>query len=387
VASAKATADQTEAGTGADWRASAEALAAWTWGQLVNRVDVWGGYRPLQDVGKEYLKPDGTIGKLGPQTTRPLPSRRGKEVLAPAILARHFAGWCRADLVGLHSTSPDNTSRWGTIDIDKHGGGGNTEANHRAALAWYDKQIGLGLRPLLTDSNGRGGFHLWTVFREPVPTARVFVFLKWLTADYAAHGMTALPETFPKQANIQLGRFGNWLRLFGLHHRHPHWSRVWDGRRWLEGAEAVACLLALRGDAPGLIPSDLPPVAAPASPATRRPPFVGPFGHDCLLVRRVRAYLARLPHRAEGEHRDDIAYGFACWLVRDLRLPDDVALTWLSAWDAGNQPPKGEARLREILTSAHLYGTRPYGCGLAFAPPSKRHKRYDQSHIRFAVEL
>jgi hypothetical protein len=289
--------------------------------------------------------------------------------------------------VGLHSTSPDNTSRWGAIDIDKHGDGGNAEANDCAAFAWYDKQIGLGFRPLLTDSNGRGGFHLWTLFREPVPTPRVFTFLRWLTADYAAHGMTAPPEVFPKQPRIQPGRFANWVRLPGKHHTHEHWSRVWNGHRWLEGAEAVAYMLALRGDSPSLIPSDLPPVAAPASPATRRPPIVGPFVHDCLLVRRVRAYLTRLPHRAEGENRDDIAFNAACFLVRDLRLPDAAALTWLSEWDAGNRPPKGEARLQEIIANAHLYGTRLYGCGLRSIARPKRLKGHEKSHIYFAVRL
>jgi hypothetical protein len=116
---------------------------------------------------------------------------------------------------------------------------------------------------------------------------------------------------------------------------------VWNGSRWLEGEEAVAYILSLGGDAPDLLPSDMPSAAPAAAPPQRRSPLAGPFPDDCPLVRRVRAYLARLPHRGEGEHRDDIAYGAACFLVRDLRLPDEVALTWLSEWDAGNRPPQG----------------------------------------------
>ncbi len=58
-------------------------------------------------------------------------------------------------------------------------------------------------------------------------------------------------------------------------------------------------------------------------------------------------------------------------MVRDLARPDDIALAWLSRWDEGNNPPKGEARLREIIASAHAYGQRPYGCGLG-APPRQR---------------
>ena len=50
---------------------------------------------------------------------------------------------------------------------------------------------------------------LRVLFREPVPTPRVYALLKWLVADHARHGLTAAPETFPKQPRIGEGRFGN----------------------------------------------------------------------------------------------------------------------------------------------------------------------------------
>jgi hypothetical protein len=40
-----------------------------------------------------------------------------------------------------------------------------------------------------------------------------------------------------------------------------------------------------------------------------------------------------------------------------------VALAWLERWDAGNTPPKGRARLQEVLANARKYGKRPLGCG------------------------
>jgi len=60
-----------------------------------------------------------------------------------------------------------------------------------------------------------------------------------------------------------------------------------------------------------------------------------------------------------------VAFNFAAFLVRDLQLPDDQALSWLSHWDSGNSPPKGEDRLREIIASAHRYGRNAYGSGLS----------------------
>src|SRR5262249_44432250 len=119
---------------------------------------------------------------------------------------------------------------------------------------WYGRMQELGFRPLLSDSNGAGGFHLMVLFREPVPTPSVFAFAQWLVRDYGALGMTA-PEVFPKQARIKPCGFGNWLRLPGRHHSRAHWSRVWNGSSWLEGAAAIDEILRHDGDAATLIPA------------------------------------------------------------------------------------------------------------------------------------
>lgn len=376
------------------WRARADELAAWTWGMLVNRTDAWGGYRPLEEVGKEYTRRDGTRGKLGSQTTRPLPYRRGREFLTEATLARHFAATGRADIVGLHSTSPENTSRWGGIDIDWHGPASTApEVNWRAALAWYERLRELGFDPLLTDSNGNGGYHMLTVFDEQVATARVFGFVRWLVRDHASQGLPAPPETFPKQPSVatpgQRGQYGNWLRLPGRHHTRPHWSPVWDGRRWLEGNRAIDHILALRRSPAACIPdavssflpsdrSERTGKSGRAVPAVAVTAVAASQGLD----RRVRAYLTRLPNLAEGQGRDDVAYHFAAFLVRDLQLPDAAALPWLVRWDRGNRPPKGEARLCEILANARAYGRNAYGCGLNSAGRSRR-----RGKVLFSITL
>src|SRR5262249_40890415 len=201
-------------------------IATWAWERLTNRTDAWGGYYP------EY--------KIVKRTTRPAKARRGSEQLTVSHLVRHFLGRSVNDLVGLHSTSPDNTSRWGALDIDQHAPDDAPPeqvervqaANWAAALAWYADLCGLGLRPLLMDSTGRGGFHLWVLFRWPQPTPEVYRFLQLLVVDYAEHELAAPPETFPKQRNLTGIKYGNWLRLPGRHPTRPHWSRVWGGERW-----------------------------------------------------------------------------------------------------------------------------------------------------------
>jgi hypothetical protein len=79
----------------------------------------------------------------------------------------------------------------------------------------------------------------------------------------------------------------------------------------------------------------------------------------------IRRYLSTLPHLDEGQGRDNVAFNFAAWLVRDKQLPDAEALDWLEQWDAGNRPPKGRERLQEIIANAHAYGRRAYGSGNA----------------------
>jgi putative DNA primase/helicase len=345
------------------WVDHAAELAQWCWTRLVNRIDVWGGYNALADRDRIITQRHGTTTKLGSTRTRPTRALRGKVLLTPAILEEHFRAIRPQQVVGLHTTSTENTSLWGAADIDNHGETSTPgQFNVGAALAWYSRLRALGFNPLLTDSNGMGGYHLLTIFAEPVPTGRVFSFLKWLTRDHRTHGIVNPIETFPKQATIQLGRYGNWLRLPGRHHTREHWSRVWDGRRWLDRTIAVDFILALTGDAPALIPRQA--TMPPPPPAQRSSAYTGHTAASKLSL-RIEKYLAKLPTGlGEGQHRDDYAFRFACFLARDLAMPDSEVLPWLCRWDALQAAAKGEDRLREILGNAKRYGQRAVGSGL-----------------------
>jgi hypothetical protein len=168
-------------------------------------------------------------------------------------------------------------------------------------------------------------------------------------------------EQFPKQASVK-GGWGNWLRLPGRHHTREHWARAFDGTRWLDATRTPKHILTFGGDGvaiPEVKDEPRPAVAQTASYAR----------HSRLrgldrLEKRIVSYLLRCPHRSEGQGRDDVAYGIAAFLVRDLGLDDSTALSYLSCWDRFNTPPKGEERLSQILKSAHNYGTHSYGAGL-----------------------
>jgi hypothetical protein len=339
----------------AAWQEHAEALSRWAWDRFVIRTHAWGAYTPPGRRGQPYTRRDGTTDTVPASYT-------AKGTLTPDVLARHFRGARPEHVIGLHSTSPDNTCRAARVDIDAHGPGGNDPAaNLKAALAWYARLAGLGFRPLLYASNappGQGGYHLAALFSEPVPAPRAFAFLRWLTDDHAAHGLAVRPELFPKQPAIPEGGFGNWLRLVGRHHTRDYWPEVWDGAAWLVGADAVGHVLALAGDRAGLIP-------AGAKPKVKITVQIVPVHHGHHHQRgsrrpslddRVRRYMSKLPNLGEGQGRDDVAYAFACWLLRDLGLGEATALRWLAEWDSANSPPKGEGRLQQIMQSALTYG-------------------------------
>lgn len=105
----------------------------------------------------------------------------------------------------------------------------------------------MGYDPLLFDSNGVGGFHLWVLFDKPCPTATVFDFAQWLVSDWQTLNLEKLPETFPKA--VKDDSIGSWFRLPGLHHTRDHYSAVWAGddgmdEPWLNGHAAIDAMLA-----------------------------------------------------------------------------------------------------------------------------------------------
>jgi hypothetical protein len=316
------------------WILKADELALWSSIRLLHRNDAYGKYRPLEEVGRAYRRKDGTKGKLGEQTTV-------KAKVNLNLLASHFRATDRAHILGLHSANAENMSKAGALDIDYHGPKSTSpEINSKAALGWYAELTANNFHPLLTTSNGIGGFHLRILLAEPIPADHMYWFLKYLTRNHREFGLSERPEQFPKQEDVRLCKmkFGNWLRCPGKHHKKDHWSNVFDGKKWLKGNDAIDFILGLKGDPPSLIPD--------------------------AIESRIRLYMATLPNLNEGQGRDDVAYNFLAFMVRDLKLADDYALDWANRWDTGNRPPKGPQRLREILANVHSYGQRPYGAGL-----------------------
>jgi hypothetical protein len=94
-----------------EWRARSRELADGTTGQPTRCLGpVHCAQRKEQLENKRKYK----------ALTLPKKSMRGQDMVTLEKLARHFSSTRRNHLIGLRTTSPENTCRWFAIDIDLH---------------------------------------------------------------------------------------------------------------------------------------------------------------------------------------------------------------------------------------------------------------------------
>jgi hypothetical protein len=263
-------------------------------------------------------------------------------------------------VVGLHTTSPTHTSRWAGFDLDcKNGDRAVAEQNRAHVQRLAAACRGLGLAPLVEDSNGQGGFHLWLRFSGPVETPVVFRLLQGILGEA---GLDC--ETFPKQARLAARGVGNWLRLPGRHPRRAHWSRLTDGGPWRTGDDAWRLWVAHERTDPARVLAIAGTEAEAAAPdpfVSRTRPAAMPRGRVVVDARTRNRILGYLEKRVafglrDGEGRNQTAYKLAAFLTRDIGLAPADAWPVLAHWNAANLEPLDEDRLRTILTNGARYG-------------------------------
>lgn len=329
------------------WRTHAADVAKCYDTRLVNRRDVWGAYLPPErrTNGSTY--------------TAPAKAHRGAWQLNAWRLTRHVRAESVGHVLGLHSTSSDDTSRWLAFDLDAHG---EPNAGYRRRLThaagWLAAQLDhAGAGPLVEDSNGAGGYHVWIYFPEPMPTAQVYAWGDAL-AERARLDFNVSVETYPKQASAR-GAFGNWLRLPGRHHTRAHWSRVtWFGGDWQSGADAVRMLL----DWPATPSTVVPPLdswplrSTGITSTTNTTTSIIPTERAPI----IRAYLRQLPHGNAGTERSNKLFSLARFLRHGMRCTDAEALPILRAWNAGNTPPLDDAKVTKTWENSAMYNATAF---------------------------
>jgi hypothetical protein len=270
------------------------------------------------------------------------------------MLERHFEGRDRGAIRGVHVVSTEEKCKLVIIDFDVHDDDGKdlADANWRMALSVFKRAKKLGFATLLFDSNGAGGFHVWLVMADLIPARLAWQLGQWLTLNYASYGLPKRPESFPKRPKLSGLRCGNWVRLPGRHHTRDFWTRVWSGRRWLEGEPAIRAILRVRGtpvDVAALIPKEFGETE-PRTPKQRRDP---PRKTACSAP-KSRAELARDVARARDAllYLGDYYYNdYHSWIRVGMALSElgDAGLELWSAWSSRSDkydPDECEAKWR-----------------------------------------
>jgi hypothetical protein len=224
-----------------EWQRYSDKLAEWAMERLVNRRDVW----------SQYTLKNGEVGVV----MLPIKERRkaGTDMVTMNKLRRHFAGRAVSHLIGLHSISDHSTAKWFAVDIDMHdetviNADEIARANWDAAIGWSNRLRSAGLDPILMDSNGVGGYHIWVLLDKEYRLADVFDYADALRSDWEQYGLPRRPEICPPKREVEKDDLPYGLRLPGRHHSRAYYTRVWNfdsagENEWLEGGEAIEAML------------------------------------------------------------------------------------------------------------------------------------------------
>ena len=224
-----------------EWQRYADQLAEWAMDRLVNRRDVW----------SQYTVKNGEVGVV----MLPIKERRkaGTDMVTMNKLRRHFSGRAVSHLIGLHSISDHSTAKWFAIDIDMHdehviNADEIARANWAAAQEWSKRLRADGFDPILMDSNGVGGYHIWILLDKEYALADVYDYADALRSDWDSFPLPRKPEIFPPKRAVDKDDLPYGLRLPGRHHTRHHYTRIWNfdplgDIEWLEGGEAIEAML------------------------------------------------------------------------------------------------------------------------------------------------
>jgi hypothetical protein len=298
----------------AAWKRRAAELAQWALDNLVNRTDAWG-------INK----------KDGSRAT-------GHGPLDLHRLQAHFRG---DRLIGVHLIGLDNTCKFIAIDIDAHGDTPDVAAkNMEIALELDRRAHEVDLHTTISDSNGKGGYHLKIIFSRAISAQDAYYFGMWLARGFKPNKPGGI-EVFPKRADrdSEKGYGGGWIRADGKHHKHDHWTKVWSPEgEWLEGDEAINALLAHVGDDPGKLASVdyMPPPVPPPRPPTAA---ILPGDRPANAQERARHYLNKLePPDPRPENPMDASTQLlkGASVCNGFALDESTALQLLAQWDSTN---------------------------------------------------
>ena len=250
--------DDSPESPGNPWEEYSQELSLWAWDRLAIKRDRHGQYSV--DGSARWTKGD-FAG------------------LTANKLVEHFGG---KSTLGLGVTSVQDECLWVAWDLDNHVSDRATNQNLMYAIVVMNRLTEAGFRPIVEDSDGKGGVHIWVLFSKVIPSKTAYEFARWAVRDSTEHNIDKI-ECFPKSSTVQgtTMRCGNYVRIPGKHHKREHWSIFWGDGEWLNVADSVQLLLHHKGVDPENIAlamfSDVfDGIEAAATPDVAAPELVNP---------------------------------------------------------------------------------------------------------------
>ena len=305
------------------WQVNAKEMAAWGWDRITVKRDRYGRY--CTEGGALWSQSE----------------------LSVEIMEAHFSGDVT---IGLGVTSLDDECILIAWDLDNHVSDEATNVNLKYATLIMDRLRELGFQPLIEDSDGKGGIHVWLFFSSRIPASVAFHFARWVVRDHKDYGVEKI-ECFPKQPSVQKTkkRCGNYIRTPGKHHKRDHWSRFWGTEDWLSLTDSVQLLLSLDGCDPTLIPA----LEVDESAVIASIPDVSLVTNDQDVFNRMRQHVSTTPGAIAGEHGHDVTFRMACDLLRGFgKVSIQQVMPIFKDWNAKCSPPWSDEELQHKLEDA-----------------------------------
>lgn len=306
------------------WQVNHQELADWSWERMAVKRDRYGRY--AADGSARW-----SVGGLSRES-----------------LHGHFNG---AETIGLGITSLDDKCLFVVWDLDNHVSEKSTNVNLEYAIVMRNRLRDMGVQSLIEDSDGKGGIHLWVLFKHPVPASQAYSFAKMVASDFREHGLEKI-ECFPKSPTVKNTKkcCGNYIRLPGKHHKREHWSRFWGDDDWLSVSDSVQLLLEHSGNDPALVPAaaSVTPQKSKCEQLTKPGGLIEGDGN----IEMARQHAAETQGAVAGKSGHDATFRLACELVKGFSLTEAQALKIISAWNETCTPPWSKEELQHKIEDA-----------------------------------
>lgn len=303
------------------WQSEATMLSDWCSGRMAIKKDRFGCYAANGSA------------------------RWSSSPLSQEILESHFRG---EQTIGLGTTSVDDQCLFVALDLDNHVSDQHDNANLAYAIVVAERLRSLGVTPLIEDSDGKGGIHLFVFFSSPVKSETAYNFIRSVVRDFKEHQLEKI-ECFPKQRTVSTTekKCGNYIRVPGKHHKRAHWSRFWGDDSWLSIEDSVDLLLKHSGDDPNLIPATCTEDHSGSNEVARKPDV-----ETSQVISDARLHVQKSPRAIAGKRGHDVTFKLACDLVRGFELPDADALRLMDHWNKKCLPPWTTSELQKKISDA-----------------------------------